>query len=114
MKLSVTKSGNACGAEIEFDLSAELDDRTFAEIEQAFHDNIVVCFRGQRRGHRASARNGVADSARPKRPKHPAADTPVVPRPACEPLPDPAPSRSPSPPASASESKAFRKTRASA
>jgi taurine dioxygenase len=48
MKLSVTKSGNACGAEIEFDLSAELDDRTLAEIEQAFHDNIVVCFRGQR------------------------------------------------------------------
>ena len=47
MKLSVTKSGNACGAEIKFDLSSELDDRTFAEIEQTFHDNIVVYFRGQ-------------------------------------------------------------------
>src|SRR6516225_2866741 len=33
MKLSVTKSGNACGADIKFDLSSELDDRTFAEIE---------------------------------------------------------------------------------
>ena len=32
MKLSVTKSGNACGADIKFDLSLELDDRTFAEI----------------------------------------------------------------------------------
>ena len=47
MKLSVTKSGNACGADIKFDLSSELDDRTFAEIEQTFHDNIVVHFRGQ-------------------------------------------------------------------
>jgi len=47
MKLSVTKSGNACGAEIKFDLSSELDDRTFAEIEQTFHDNIVVYFRDQ-------------------------------------------------------------------
>src|SRR5262249_2332462 len=47
MKLSVTKSGNACGADIKFDLSLELDDRTFAEIEQTFHDNIVVYFRGQ-------------------------------------------------------------------
>src|SRR5262252_1020264 len=47
MKLSVTKSGNACGADIKFDLSLELDDRTFAEIEQIFHENIVVYFRGQ-------------------------------------------------------------------
>ena len=47
MTLSVIKSGAACGAEIEFDLSAELDDRTFAEIERAFHDNIVIFFRGQ-------------------------------------------------------------------
>src|ERR1700730_7706620 len=47
MKLSVSKSGDACGAEIELDLSAELDDRTFAKIEQAFHDNVVICFRGQ-------------------------------------------------------------------
>jgi taurine dioxygenase len=47
MKLTLIKSGNACGAEIKFDLRSELDDRTFAEIEQAFHDNIVVYFRGQ-------------------------------------------------------------------
>jgi len=47
MKLSVIKSGDACGAQIKFDLSSELDDRVFAEIEQAFHDNIVICFRGQ-------------------------------------------------------------------
>src|ERR1700737_346796 len=47
MKLSVSKSGDACGAEIELDLSAELDDRTFAEIEQAFHDNVAIYFRGQ-------------------------------------------------------------------
>ena len=47
MKLSVTKCDAACGAEIKFDLSAEFDDRTFAEIEQAFHDNVVIYFRGQ-------------------------------------------------------------------
>jgi taurine dioxygenase len=47
MKPAVIKSGESCGAEIEFDLNSELDDRTFAEIERAFHDNIVVCFRGQ-------------------------------------------------------------------
>src|SRR5262249_36990983 len=47
MKLSVTMSGNACGADIKFDLSLQLYDRTFAEIEQTFHDNIVVYFRGQ-------------------------------------------------------------------
>jgi taurine dioxygenase len=47
IKLSVSQSGDACGAEIELDLSAELDDRTFAKIEQAFHDNVVICFRGQ-------------------------------------------------------------------
>jgi taurine dioxygenase len=43
----VDKSGDACGAEIEFDLSSQPDDRTFAEIEQAFHDNIAIYFRGQ-------------------------------------------------------------------
>ena len=48
MKPSVTKSGDACGAEIKFDLSSELDECTFAEIEQAFHDNIVIYFRDQR------------------------------------------------------------------
>jgi taurine dioxygenase len=47
MKPSITKSGDACGAEVAFNLSTELDDRTFGEIEQAFHDNIVIYFRGQ-------------------------------------------------------------------
>jgi taurine dioxygenase len=47
MKISVVKTGHACGAEIKFDLSAALDDRAFGEIEHAFHDNIVVCFRDQ-------------------------------------------------------------------
>jgi taurine dioxygenase len=47
MKLTVTKSGNACGAEIKCDLCSDLDEHTFAEIEQAFHDNIAVYFRDQ-------------------------------------------------------------------
>lgn len=47
MKLSVTKSGAACGAEIDFDLAQNIDDATFHEIERAFHDNIVVVFRNQ-------------------------------------------------------------------
>src|SRR5579859_1376997 len=47
MQPPVRPSGAACGAEIEFDLSRELDRDTFAEIERAFHDNIVVVFRGQ-------------------------------------------------------------------
>ena len=47
MQPPVRFSGAACGAEIEFDLSRELDRDTFAEIERAFHDNIVVVFRGQ-------------------------------------------------------------------
>jgi taurine dioxygenase len=47
MTLSVSKSGAACGAEINFDLSKEVSDRIFREIEHAFHDNIVVCFRAQ-------------------------------------------------------------------
>jgi taurine dioxygenase len=48
MDVGVRKSGAACGAEIVFDLSRELDDATFKAIEDAFHDNVVVCFRGQR------------------------------------------------------------------
>jgi taurine dioxygenase len=44
----VKKSGAACGAEIDFDLAQEIDEPTFREIERAFHDNIVVVFRGQR------------------------------------------------------------------
>jgi taurine dioxygenase len=47
MGLSVKQSGAALGAEIDFDLSRDLTDRRFREIEAAFHDNIVVVFRGQ-------------------------------------------------------------------
>ncbi len=47
MGLSVKQSGAACGAEIVFDLADGLDDAAFREIEDAFHDNIVVVFRGQ-------------------------------------------------------------------
>jgi taurine dioxygenase len=45
--MEVTKSGAACGAEITFDLSQDIDDATFRAIERAFHENIVVVFRGQ-------------------------------------------------------------------
>jgi taurine dioxygenase len=38
----------ALGAEIVFDLSQQIDDATFAELERLFHDNIVVFFREQR------------------------------------------------------------------
>lgn len=47
MTPSVKKSGAACGAEIVFDLTREIDDATFQEIERTFHGNIVVVFRGQ-------------------------------------------------------------------
>src|SRR5712692_9559918 len=47
MMPSVKKSGAACGAEIVFDLTREIDDATLQEIERTFHDNIVVVFRGQ-------------------------------------------------------------------
>ena len=47
MTPSVIQSGAACGAEIVFDLSREMDAPTFRAIERAFHDNIVVVFRGQ-------------------------------------------------------------------
>ena len=47
MRLSVKKSDAACGADIVFDLARDIDDATFQEIERAFHDNIVVVFRGQ-------------------------------------------------------------------
>jgi taurine dioxygenase len=47
MRPAVKKSGAACGAEIGFDLSQDIDDPTFREIERIFHDNIVVVFRGQ-------------------------------------------------------------------
>ena len=47
MNLSVKRSGAACGAEIVCDLARDIDEPTFREIEDAFHDNIVVVFRGQ-------------------------------------------------------------------
>jgi taurine dioxygenase len=47
MTPSVNKSGAACGAEIGFDLAQEIDEVTFKWIERAFHDNIVLVFRGQ-------------------------------------------------------------------
>jgi taurine dioxygenase len=47
MGLSVKQSGAALGAEIDYDLSRGMDERQFREIEAAFHDNIVVVFRGQ-------------------------------------------------------------------
>jgi taurine dioxygenase len=47
MPIAVTKSDVALGAEIHVDLSEPMSDGRFAEIEAAFHDNIVVCFRGQ-------------------------------------------------------------------
>jgi taurine dioxygenase len=47
MQPPVKKSGAACGAEIEYDLSEVPDTDTFAAIERAFHDNIVVVFRDQ-------------------------------------------------------------------
>ena len=48
MPIALRKSDAALGAEIVFDLSQPIDDRTFAEIERLFHDNIIVFFRGQR------------------------------------------------------------------
>ena len=47
MPITVTKCDAALGAEIGVDLSQPLDDAAFREIEAAFHDNIVVSFRGQ-------------------------------------------------------------------
>ena len=47
MPVPVSKCDAALGAEIGFDLSGPIDDAAFAEIEAAFHDNIVVFFRGQ-------------------------------------------------------------------
>jgi taurine dioxygenase len=47
MPLVVHKSDAVCGAEIAFDLRQQIDAATFRAIERAFHDNIVVVFRGQ-------------------------------------------------------------------
>jgi taurine dioxygenase len=51
MPITVTKCDAALGAEIGVDLSQPLSDATFREIEDAFHDNIVVFFRGQNLGN---------------------------------------------------------------
>ena len=48
MTIPVRKCDAALGAEIVFDLAQPIDDATFAELEEAFHDNIVVFFRNQR------------------------------------------------------------------
>jgi len=47
MPITVTKCDAALGAEIGVDLSRPLDDAIFREIEDAFHDNVIVFFRGQ-------------------------------------------------------------------
>jgi taurine dioxygenase len=47
MPIEVARSDAALGAEITVDLSTDLDDATFREVEAAFHDNIVVVFRNQ-------------------------------------------------------------------
>jgi taurine dioxygenase len=48
MPIPITRCDAALGAEIGVDLSGPIDDALFAEIETAFHDNIIVFFRGQR------------------------------------------------------------------
>jgi taurine dioxygenase len=48
MPIPVRKCDAALGAEIVFDLARAIDDRTFAELERLFHDNIIVFFRDQR------------------------------------------------------------------
>ena len=48
MPIPVRKCDAALGAEIVFDLAQAIDDRTFAELESLFHDNIIVFFRDQR------------------------------------------------------------------
>lgn len=47
MTISVIRSEAALGAEIVVDLSKDINDATFKQIEDAFHDNIVVVFRNQ-------------------------------------------------------------------
>jgi len=47
MSITVTPMSPACGAEISgVDLSGELDPATVREIEEAFHDHVVVVIRG--------------------------------------------------------------------
>lgn len=47
-KIEVKRLAGTCGAEIGgVDLSKDIDDDTFGEIERAFHENLVIFFRGQ-------------------------------------------------------------------
>jgi taurine dioxygenase len=47
-RITVKPIAGACGAEIDgVDLSKPLDDRTFAEVEQALRDHLVIFFRDQ-------------------------------------------------------------------
>jgi taurine dioxygenase len=48
MPIPARKCDAALGAEIVFDLSQQIDDAIFAELERLFHGNIVVFFREQR------------------------------------------------------------------
>ena len=48
MTIPVTKCDAALGAEVDFDLSGPIDEPTFRDIENTFHDNVVVFFRGQK------------------------------------------------------------------
>jgi taurine dioxygenase len=48
MPIEFRKCDAACGAEIFFDLSQPISEIQFREIEQIFHDNIVVFFRDQK------------------------------------------------------------------
>lgn len=47
MPLKVIPALAPLGAEIQIDLSQDIDDATFTAVEQAFHDHIVVVFREQ-------------------------------------------------------------------
>lgn len=47
MPIEFISSGAALGAEIRIDLSRDIDCDTFRQIENTFHDNIVVVLRGQ-------------------------------------------------------------------
>src|SRR3546814_12196907 len=48
-RITVKPGSGALGAEIlGVDLSQPMDDALFAEILQAFHDNIVIFFRNQK------------------------------------------------------------------
>src|SRR5215831_19492407 len=67
-RLTVTPSGKALAADVSgIDLARPLDDATFAAIERAWMDNLVLRFRGQKLDDdqlmRFSARLGPLDRA---------------------------------------------------